>query len=181
MTKESMLHLVLALMLFLLPVVLGLLPGNILIYVAMFIPVLFFSILTGILTNFFYGFLVGALVPLVVWALRGEPDFLPEILPVMCASAAAGLMSGICYRKFLFPFGVSFASLILSIIVYGIVKPAVCLMLKMSYKFTDFLDEVAVRVWPGLLLCIILLPLLCAFLRKTGALQALHRDLDYSR
>ena len=181
MTKEGTLHFVLALMLFLLPVVLGLLPAGILVYVEMCCPVLFFSILTGILTNPVYGFLAGALAPLTVWALRGEPEFLPEVLLVMCSCAAAGLMAGICYRKFLFPFGVSVAALILGIIVYGIMKPAVCLMLRMSYKFTDFLNEVAVSVWPGLLLCIFLIPLLCAFLRKVGALQTLHRDLDYSR
>ena len=181
MTKESTLHFVLALMLFLLPVVLGLLPSGILIYVNMCCPVLVFSILAGILTNPVYGFLVGALVPLTVWALKGEPEFLPEVLPVMCACAAAGLMSGICYRKFLFPFGVSIAALILGVIVYGIVKPAVCLMLRMSYKFIDFLNEVAVSIWPGLLLCVFALPLLCAFLRQVGAMQALHQDLDYSR
>ena len=181
MTKESTLHFVLALMLFLIPVVLGLLPSGILVYVSMGSPFLFFAILTGMLTNPVYGFLVGALAPLTVWALRGEPEFLPEVLPAMCSCAAAGLMSGICYRKFLFPVGVSIAALILSIIVYGIVKPAMCLLLKMSYKFTDFLNEVVVSVWPGLLLCIFLIPLILSLLRKTGAIQTLHRDLDYSR
>ena len=178
MTKESTLHFVLALMLFLLPVVLGLLPMNILVYVNMFCPVLFFSILAGMLTNPVYGFLIGALAPLTVWALRGEPEFLPEVLPVMASCAAAGILSGICYRKFLFPFGVSIAAVVLNIIVYGIVKPAVCLMLKMNYKFTD---EMIVSIWPGLLLCIFLIPLLLALLRKLGAIQALHRNLDYSR
>ena len=97
------------------------------------------------------------------------------------AFAAAGILSGICYRKFLFPFGVSIAALILFIIVYGLVKPAVCVVLRISYKFTDYLNDTVVSIWPGLLLCIFLIPLILAFLRKVGAVQSLHRDLDYSR
>ncbi len=181
MTKEGTLHFILTLMLLMLTVVLLLLPEGILSYVKLFCPVLFFAILTGMLANPVYGFFTGLLAPVIVWALRGDAEFLPDVLPVMISCAAAGVMAGICYRLFLFSFGASFSAVILCFITFGIVKAAVCLILRMSYKFSDYLNDVVVSIWPGLLLCIFLVPILCALLRKTGGLHALHRNWDLNR
>ena len=181
MIKESTLHFVLALIAFLLSVILLLLPRNILPYVEMFCPVLFFAILTGMLTSPVYGAFVGALAPLAAFALRGTPVFLPDVLANMISCAAAGVMAGICYQLFMFPFGAAVAALLLSRIVLGVTKVILCLILKMSYKFTDYLDEAMVSVWPGILACIVLIPLLLAALKKRGAMKALHRNLDFNR
>lgn len=181
MVKENTLHFVLALIALLLSVIPLLLPKELLPYVLMFCPVLFFAILAGMLTTPVYGFLVGALAPFIAWALRGTPAFLPDVLAEMISCASAGVMAGICYQLFIFPFGAAVASVLLSRIVLGVAKVILCLILKMSYKFTDYLYEAMVSVWPGILACLILIPLLLMYLKKRGAVKVLHRKLDLSR
>ena len=181
MTKESTLHLVLAVILFLLAVILKLLPMELMSYAEMLCPVLFFSILTGLLTNPVYGFLVGALAPLAGWLLRGTPVFLPDVVTEMVSCAGAGVMAGVFYRLFLFPFGAAVAALLTSRILLGLTKVIVCLSIRMSYKFTEFLEEAMVSVWPGILLSMVVIPLLCALFTKRGVMQTLHRKLDYNR
>ena len=171
MAKSAGLHIVttlgllfLALLMHILP-----LPENITAFLGRFLVTLFASMAAGILSGEGYAILISLLVPAAAWYLSGDMVTFPVVYIVEAASAlAGGLTAAIFYRAFRGAVSACFAGVLMSRIVYALTGLILSLVFRNTYSFAEFLREGIIYVWPGLVLCGVILPALILLFKANG-------------
>lgn len=145
-------------------------------FLPMHIPVL----LCGFICGVRYGTLCGAVAPLMCSLLFGMPPFFPMAVSMaveLCAyGAAAGLARAlIAYKPYKYKLALLYASLIgvmiIGRIAYGITMIIITAIQSEPYTFSVFISASAISAIPGIILQLILIPLILAFLSKTGVIK----------
>ena len=171
MAKSAGLHIVttlgllfLALLMHILP-----LPENITAFLGRFLVTLFASMAAGILSGEGYAILISLLVPAAAWYLSGDMVTFPVVYIVEAVSAlAGGLTAAIFYRAFRGAVSACFAGVLMSRIVYALTGLILSLVFRNTYSFAEFLREGIIYVWPGLVLCGVILPALILLFKANG-------------
>jgi len=176
MVKETSLHLLIFLGLLFLTALLYLLPDPVPSYASRLLWLLASAMIVSVLCGETYGVLISLLVPAFVWYLFERETF-PAFWIREAASAAAGsLAAGLFYRFFHVTFRAFLAGVLLSRFVYGLSGFILSVIFRYTSRFTDFIREGFIHVWPGLVICLILWPLLVAFFRKKGLMFILRDE-----
>lgn len=181
MNKDTALHLVIMVMCIAVGTACGLLGAPVDRYVAMLEPILFFSMLSGVLSNGFYPFVAGAVSPFILYLLLGDQPLVPVYLSRMCAYAFGGMTAGLLYVFLNNSFVAAVGGIAASRIVFGAAGIIGWLSVGQTYDIGTYLNDAVITTWPGIAASLILIPLLSALLKKTGAMQELHPKINYNR
>ena len=176
MIKEATLHILTAIILFLLGLALRLLPVIAGDDVLRFLPVLFVSLLAAVLTNEFFSGLLALLIPVISWLIGGARGFPEDYVKEALSALAGGLACGVFYRAFRVTILAFFSGVLLSRFAYGLIAFVLSIVLSKSFTLSDFLREAFLNEWPGLVLCLVVLPLLILLLRKMGIMFMLRDE-----
>lgn len=145
-------------------------------FLPMHIPVL----LCGFLCGVRYGALCGAAAPLMCSLLFGMPPFFPMAVSMTVELCAYGAASGvvrtlIAYKPHKFKLVLLYASLIGVMVVgriaYGITMLIITAVQGEAYTFGIFISASVLSAIPGIILQLILIPLVLAFLSKSGVIK----------
>ena len=176
MVKETSLHLLIFLGLLFLTVLLYLLPDPVPQYAAMLLWLTAAAMLASMLCGEFYGVLISLLIPAFIWYMFERETFpasgIREAASALCGCLACGMF----YRFFHVTFRAFIAGVLASRIAYALTGFVLSVIFRNTARFTDFVREGIVNVWPGLILCLILLPLLVGLFRKQGLMFILRDE-----
>lgn len=178
MVRKLLLSLILAVMFFALAVLSGIIPGEAGKTVAMFCLPLAASVLTGILAGSIHGLLVGLLAPLVIFLIRGDSDFLRDALPAILSLGASGFFAGLIYGRTGTSIGASLGGVLSGRIALALSKILILYALGEPYTVFEYLEEAVTGVWPGLAICLVLIPVIVFMLRKIGVMTILREEKD---
>lgn len=176
MVKTAPLHIVLTIMFISLGLAMPLLPAEYAAYAAMLCPALFSTLLCSVLCGTLCAMITGAAVPVLTWLLYEETGFLPNALAMTLALTAAGLAAGIFYRQLTTSIGAALSGILAFGIVLTVTKVILYFRAGNYYTADDFLAEVVIGIWPGLLACVLGIPLLTALFRKLGIMRVLRHE-----
>ena len=171
MAKSAGLHIVTALGLLLLALLIHILPlsERTSLFLARFLVTLFASMTAGILCGEGYAVLISLLVPAAAWYLSQELVSFPSAYIQEAAHAlAGGLTASLFYRFFKGPVSACFAGVLMSRIIFGLTGLILSLVFRTTFSFTDFYHDGIFTVWPGLVLCGIVLPAMIHLFRAAG-------------
>ena len=176
MFRKYVLGIILSVMFFALAVLSGIIPGEAGKTVQMFALPLAATILTGILAGGIHGLLVGLLAPLVIFLIRGDSDFLRDALPAILSLGTSGFFAGLIYTKTGSSIGASVGGVLSGRISLALTKILILYFLGEPYTVFAYLEEAFTGVWPGLIICLILIPVVIFMLRKIGVMAVLREE-----
>ena len=158
------------------PVIFGQIPGLNWTFLPMHLPVL----IAGFVCGWKYGALVGFIAPLLS-LLTGHQSSLVSAIPMALELAVYGLLTGLIYliltNKNVNLVANVYISLIISMlggrIVYGIIKYAIVTMgiSQSPYSFELFIAGTFIKVIPGIILQLVLIPILVITLKKAKLIK----------
>ena len=176
MVRKYVLRIILTVMFFALAVLSGIIPGEAGKTVAMFLLPLAAAILTGILAGSIYGLLVGVLSALVIFFIRRDSDFLRDTLPMFLSLGTSGFFAGLIYGRTGTAIGASVGGVLAGRIALSLSKILILYFLGEPYTVFEFLEEAVTGVWPGLIICLVGIPVIIFMLRSIGVMAILGEE-----
>lgn len=176
MYRNRILKIALSVMFLVISVLSGIVPGEAGSTLRMFALPFFFSALCGFFCTEIPGALCGALSALFIFLIRGGGRFFTDCLPEMILYSVTGMAASLLYRKTGTILGSAPVSVLAGILSFGLSKVLFTLFAGGFYTLSDFVTEMILSIWPGLLLLGLLLPLLLYILKQLGILH-LVRDI----
>ena len=176
MFRKYVLGIIVSVMFFALAVLSGIIPGDAGKTVAMFLLPLAAAILTGILAGSIHGLLVGALSALVIFLIRRDADFLRDTLPVLLSLGTSGFFAGLIYGRTGTAIGAAVGGVLAGRITLSLAKILILYFLGEPYTVFEFLEEAVTGVWPGLVICLVGIPVIIFMLRKIGVMAILRQE-----
>lgn len=178
MRKQSLYQLIITVFFFLISMILLIIPGDIGKIVKMFLPVLFFAILAAILNGWFSGFFIGTLSPFFIFLILHNESFVEDIIYQMISFGGAAITAAVIYRIFKTAIGASFLGVLSSRILLLLSRLIGHYILSSSYTVMDHFYEGYIRVYPGLLLPVIIIPVLVLIFRRRGLMKILRNETE---
>ena len=171
MAKEAGLHIVTALGLMLLALLFHILPlpEHVMTFLSRFMMTLSSSMAAGILCGEGYALLISLIVPAAAWYLAGDLVSFPALyIEEAAAALSGGLTAALFYRFFNGAVSACLAGVLMSRIICALTGLILSLVFRNTYYFKEFLNEGIIRVWPGLVLCGVILPALILLFKSAG-------------
>ncbi len=169
------LHILLTVMSVTVSLALQMIPGAAEKIISMLIPALLFSVSASVLCGTVYGCVTALLVPLFSWLLFRENTAADMIIFASMLFPAA-LCAGICSRIFTTAIGAAVTGSLSGLIGFGISHLAVSFYTGRTYTIGNFVREGILDIWPGLILCLVLVPLFSLAFEKMGLLSIQRED-----
>lgn len=176
MKKISILHVLVSFLLTAVAAVLLLIPEPGGTYVRLFGLELLPVVLCGTLCGDFFGLLSGLVVPSASLLLLPETVFMPDTFGQMILLAASGFFAGWVFRKLRYSIPAAMIGILAGRIAYGLFMLLFCFFSGTVYTSEAFLSEAVIEVWPGLLVCLSVTPILMRLLHMLGLTTLLGNE-----
>ena len=180
MIKETLLHLIITAVIFLLALLLHLLPETFSRYLAVFCVLTAGCLALSVWCNEAYAIFTALLVPAAAWFILSEGDrSLNTMIPYIresLSALSASLVCGIIYLRFRVIIRAYFAGTLMSLMIPALTGFGFSLLQKRTYTLPDFYQEQILSCWPGLVICLVLLPLITFIFRQVGLMVFLRNE-----
>ena len=173
MQKTGLLRFFAALIILTLTLALAAIPQPVSELVSAFCPVLLITLFVSMLLGPVYGLVIGTAAPALLSLILTGSVVFPDTVVEMTVNAVSALTAGICYRVFKTSLGASAAALIAGRAALAVFRILVSYFSGISYSLNDFFAEGVMDVLPGLISCLVILPLLMLAANKTGLKERL--------